>query len=145
MVANWQQNVRGLIMVVNTMWTNFFISNLWFWVSNFGYGITRESIVPWHMSLVSSAKVRRNSSQNERLQHTLDISNVLMPTLGFKIHINFNIRKRITKKKVFVLFFDVLDGKICATYTSSNLEPNLLSKRLWVAPLDLNPLLGSHS
>ena len=53
-------------------------------VSTFGYGSTRESIVPWHMSLVMSAKVRRSLSQNEHLWHTINIGNVFEPTSSLK-------------------------------------------------------------
>ena len=44
--------------------------------------ITRKSIIPLQMSLVLSAKVRRNLPQNERLWQTLDIDNVFMLTIG---------------------------------------------------------------
>ena len=36
------------------------------YVSNFGYGIRRELILPWYMFSVLSVKGRRKSSQNER-------------------------------------------------------------------------------
>jgi hypothetical protein len=40
--------------------------------------------VPRHMSPVLSAKMRRNSSQNEQLWHTLHIGNVFGPTFDFE-------------------------------------------------------------
>ena len=54
-------------------------------VSNFNYDITRGSIiVPWHMSPVLSAKVKRELSQNKRFWHTLDIGNVFRPIVGLR-------------------------------------------------------------
>ena len=53
-------------------------------VYDFSFGITKDSIVamthacPWFFS----AKVRRDSSQNEQLWQTLDIGDVFRPTYG---------------------------------------------------------------
>ena len=50
------------------------------------------------MSLVLSAKVMWNLSQNEQFRPTLDNDNMFGPTFGLKNHSNFSTRNKITEK-----------------------------------------------
>ena len=88
------------------------------------------------MSLVLSAKVRRNSSQNEQLWQTLNISNVLKPIVDF-INLQVISIQEIKSPKVYSPpnFYHLAQGKFGRPYTSPNLTQNLSNDRL------LKPLL----
>ena len=67
--------------------------------------------MPWHMSLVLTAKVRRNLSQNEQLWQTPEIGNVLGPTFGFKN--NFNSKSKNTENIQSYWSLSSYNGKSC--------------------------------
>ena len=83
------------------------------------------------MSLLLSAKVKRNSSQNEQLWKILDIGNVFGPTTGFKNAHDFQIIK--FPKNYNPLYFSLATWEnIAFPYTSPNLTQNLFNDWLWV-------------
>ena len=83
------------------------------------------------MSPVSSAKVRRISSQNEQSWQTLDIGNVFKPTSGFKNSQFFQFKKQIYQILCGPPDFNLPTWvKIAPPYTSIDLVQNLLSDRL---------------
>ena len=53
----------------------------------------QEINMSWRMSLILSATVRMNLSQNEWLWHTLDIGNVVGPTLSLKNSQKFQLEE----------------------------------------------------
>ena len=74
-------------MVVKITCANFYTDHSWFlslqlrpW-SHQGIDNVKTHVC---MSMVPSGKVKTNSSQNEWLWHTLDISNVFEPTFGLQ-------------------------------------------------------------
>jgi hypothetical protein len=72
--------------------------------------------------------VRRNSSPNYWLWHTLNIGNVFGPTFGFKIHSNFNPRNKVIKKNAVLMIPIFPHGKkIAPPYTSPYLAQTPLS------------------
>lgn len=112
-----QQNVRDL-MVMSMTWANLYINNSWFLSPPFASGITKELIVPLHMPLVVSAKMRRNSSLNEQL----GIPYTLVMCSGQPLVSKFNSRNKTTKKKCSPLDCDLpMQEEFAPPYTSLDL------------------------
>ena len=71
------------------------------------------------------------SGLNERLWWTLDTGNMFGPTVGFKIHTNFNLKNKMIKIcTILMIFYLPTWGSSAPPYTSPNLAQNLLSDQL---------------
>ena len=91
--------------------------------------------MPSYTSLVLSATLRRNSSQNERSGHTPNIGNVFESTFDFKNPQPFQFRKKIPNGFYSPPNFGLpTQEKITPPYTSPDLAQNLKSDRLRALP-----------
>ena len=87
------------------------------------------------MSLLLSGKVRKNSSQHDRLGQTLDIGNMFKPTFAFKNSHSFQFKDYNHQNKCKPRdFYLHTQEQITLPHTSPDLAHNLFNDRLW-APL----------
>ena len=100
-----------MITTMHTFLANLYTDNSWFLSILLWLWYCQELILPWHMSLVLNAKLRRTLSQNERLWHTLwTLVMCSCQLLASESYNFFSLRNKVTIKFVVLLITNFLHG-----------------------------------